>query len=94
MSPQRRSWSALVWSAAAGFAFGWAAKGLATPPVPIVEPPAPLIAVAPQNAPVMASEGAVVMDDGRVISPLKASDPASLVTAPGDPCAQPKTKKR
>jgi hypothetical protein len=93
MSAASRSTKAFAWVAAGGFAFGWVAKGLATPPPPIVEAQAPLIAVAPQNAPTKAPEGGTLTEDGRLVTPLKASDPASLVTYPGDPCAE-KTKTR
>ncbi|MDE2143079.1 MAG: hypothetical protein KGJ84_11780 [Elusimicrobia bacterium] len=93
MTAASRAWRTAAWAAAGGFAFGWSAKGLATPRPPIVEAPPPLVAVAPQNAPVKAPEGATVMEDGRVVTPLKASDPASLVTYAGDPCAD-KTKPR
>jgi len=87
MTAAQRALRNAVWSAAGGFAFGWAAKGLATPPPPVVEAQSPLIAVAPQNAPVPAPENAVMTADGRLITPLKASDPAALVIGPADPCS-------
>jgi hypothetical protein len=88
MPAAKRALKAAVWSAAGGFAFGWAAKSLSTPPPPSVEPPPPVVAVAPQDAPVKPPEGATVLPDGRIVTPLKLIDPASLVTSPGDPCAE------
>jgi len=92
----QRALRAAVWSAAGGFAFGWVARGLAVPPPKAVEPPEPVVAVAPQNLPVKAPEGGTVLEDGRIVTPLKAVDPASLVTSPGDPCAgaRPRTRRR
>ena len=87
MTAAQRALRNAVWSAAGGFAFGWAAKGLSAPPPPAVEARSPLIAVAPQDAPVKAPEGGMVTEDGRLVTPNRASDPASLVLAPSDPCA-------
>src|SRR5258708_965263 len=64
MTAAKRPLRTAIWAAAGGFAFGWAAKGLATPPTPSVEPLPPLIAVAPQNMPVKAPEGGVLTEDG------------------------------
>ncbi|MFI5344928.1 MAG: hypothetical protein ACHQ51_01000 [Elusimicrobiota bacterium] len=88
MTAASRALRTAAWAAAGGFAFGWVAKGLATPRPPVVEALPPLIAVAPQNAPTAAPEGGTVMEDGRVVTPLKASDPSLLVSYPGDPCAE------
>jgi hypothetical protein len=94
MSASARALRKAAWSAAGGFAFGWAAKGLATPPPPIVEPLPPLVAVAPQNAPTKTPKDAVVLDDGRVVTPLIALDPASLILSSPDPCAPPARPRR
>ena len=93
MTAANRSLRSAAAAAAVGFAFGWVAKGLATTPPPVVEPLPPLIAVAPQNAPTKMTEGGMVTEDGRVVTPLKASDPSALVSYPGDPCAE-KAKPR
>ncbi len=87
MTASKRALRAAVWCAAGGFAFGWVSRGLAIPPPKIVDPPEPMVAVAPQNLPMKAPEGGVVLDDGRIVTPLKAVDPSSLVISPGDPCA-------
>ena len=81
-------------SAAGGFVFGWAAKGAFTPPPPPPEPLPVLVAVAPQNAPTKVPEGGTVTSDGRVVTPLNALDPASLVTSPGDPCAGSRPRRK
>jgi hypothetical protein len=95
MTSAQRAVRNALWSAAGGFAFGWVAKGLVTPLPPAVEAQSPLIAVAPQNAPVKATEGGMVMEDGRLVTPNRASDPAALVIGPSDPCAAvaPRRKK-
>lgn len=92
----QRAVRAAVWSAAGGFAFGWVSRGLTIPPPKVVDPPEPVVAVAPQNMPVKAPEGGFLLEDGRVVTPLKAVDPSSLVLAPGDPCAdaRPKAKRK
>jgi hypothetical protein len=95
MTAAQRALRNAAWSAAGGFAFGWAAKGLAAPPPPVVEPLPALVAVAPQNAPAREiPKDAVVLDDGRVVTPLKALDPASLVISEGDPCVPPVHPRR
>jgi hypothetical protein len=86
MTAAQRALRTAAWSAAGGFAFGWTAKTLASPP-PRLEPLPALVAVAPQNLPTKAPEGGVVTSDGRVVTPLNAPDPASLVLSPSDPCA-------
>jgi hypothetical protein len=89
MTAAPRALRTAVWSAAGGFAFGWAAKTLATPPPRIVDPLPALVAVAPQNlpTPTPSPKDAYVTADGRLVTPLNALDPASLVISPSDPCA-------
>jgi len=96
MTARERVLRAAAWSAAGGFALGWAAKGLSIPPPKIVEPLPPLVAVAPQNAPVKPPPpGAKVLSDGRIVTPLDAPDPTALVLAPpAAPAAAPKKRRR
>ena len=92
ISPKRALRNAAL-SAAGGFALGWAAKTLLASPPPAQQLPT-LVAVAPQDLPQKLAPGTTVTADGRVVTPLNALDPASLVMGPGDPCADSSRSRR